>query len=83
MAEGDDPAYKVVKTLEVELTIGGETLKRSGVDTDVVRLISTNPAPPRAAEIHRAEDGALTLVAREAGQYEVRTAARGELSGEH
>jgi hypothetical protein len=74
-AEGDDPAFGTVKTLDVQFAVDGKSSNSTGVDTDMIRLVDFQPASPRAAEIRRAKDGALTLLAREAGRYEVKTTA--------
>ena len=73
MAEGDDPAYGVVKTLTVDYTINGQPQRYSGVDTDTIHF-ATAPDNGRAAEIRVAADGQLHLRARQAGHYELRTA---------
>ena len=51
MAEGDDPAYRMVKTLSVECTVNGQPLKITGTDPDTIRFTSPELAE-RIAEIH-------------------------------
>ena len=73
MAEGDDPAYGIVKTLTVEYTVNGQSLTLSGQDPDTIHF-ATAPDSGRAAEVRVAADGQLHLCARQAGHYELRTA---------
>ena len=73
MAEGDDPAYGIVKTLTVEYTVNGRLLTLSGQDPDTIHF-ATAPDSGRAAEVRVAADGQLHLRARQAGHYELRTA---------
>jgi len=76
MAEGDDPAVLVVKTLELEYTRNGEHLSARGTDPE---LIDLKPAvfdqPERVAEIRGAAPGHLRLLALEPGLYQAQTAA--------
>ena len=40
MAQGDDPAYGIVKTLTVQYTVDGKPHKASGQDPDTIYLIA-------------------------------------------
>lgn len=71
MAEGDDPAYGVVKTLDVEYTLDGKRHHLTGTDPDSVDFL-VGPAPPAAiVRVYRDAEGGTRLEAREPGQYEL------------
>ena len=73
MAEGDDPAFLVVKTLDLEYTLNGKTEHVTGTDPETIRL-SPSAIPPRpVAEVHRDAKGKLMLETREPGGYEFMT----------
>jgi len=74
MARGDDPAYGVVKTLDVEYTVNGQTAKISGQDPDTISLIPTQNAPERAAEVRSDANRQLSILARQSGRYELELA---------
>lgn len=76
MAEGDDPAFLVVKTLTVEYTLNGKPGQLKGTDPEVLSF-GEEPAPqfPRTAELQRRANGTLALEAWQGGRYEVKTAA--------
>jgi hypothetical protein len=74
MAEGDDPAYGIVKTLKVEYLLGGKSYLAAGQDPDTINLAQAGAATP-AASVTRAADGRLLLDAWKPGRYEVRTAS--------
>jgi hypothetical protein len=75
MAAGDDPAFLVVKTLELEYTRDGRHFSTRGTDPDVIDL-----KPPswrtseRVAELQGTSPGRATLLAYQPGRYELRTA---------
>ncbi len=73
LAEGDDPAYGIVKTLVVEYTAGDHSFTINGQDPDTVTLAAAIPAASRAAEIRRAAAGRLEMVASQPGHYELTT----------
>jgi hypothetical protein len=75
LARGDDPAFGIVKTLVAEMTVDGRATKLTGHDPDTVTLIPERGAEDRAAEVRRDGDK-LSLMAREPGRYELRTAAK-------
>ena len=74
MARGDDPAYGVVKTLAVELTLDGRATNLSGRDPDSISLAAIPSAPERAAEVCCDANGQLSIAARLPGRYELKTA---------
>jgi hypothetical protein len=74
MAAGDDPAFGVVKTLMVEYTAGGQSLKASGQDPEELSLQTAGSAEP-AARLQRLADGRLLVETREPGRYTLTTAA--------
>ena len=74
MAQGDDPAYGVVKTLAVEYLVKGQRKEISGKDPDTISLAPLQAAAERAAEVFRASNGKLNLKARQPGRYELKTA---------
>lgn len=74
LAAGDDPAYGVVKTLEVEYTADGQPHKTSGQDPDTVAFRSPTATSDRAAEVSCDTDGRLSIAAWRPGNYELKTA---------
>ncbi|MBI4584360.1 MAG: hypothetical protein HY717_10100 [Planctomycetes bacterium] len=74
MAEGDDPAFGIVKTLVVEYTIGGQPYKASGQDPDTITL-TTAIAAERVADLRCHAPGRLLLEAWQGGLYELKTAS--------
>jgi hypothetical protein len=79
MAEGDDPAFLVIKTLTVEYTFNGKLASAQGTDPETLSL-GEEPVLPlkRIAEIKRDERGKLLLEAWEAGRYEIELASGGK-----
>jgi hypothetical protein len=75
MAEGDDPAYGIVKTLAVNYTIDGRPEAISGQDTELVSLTGSANAAEPPAQTTRDNRGHLAIDAREAGRYEAITAS--------
>lgn len=75
MAEGDDPAFLVVKTLEVDYTLDGKHLKATGTDPETISL-SPAAVPPKPMAVLRLDaKRRLLLEAREPGDYELVTAS--------
>jgi hypothetical protein len=75
MAEGDDPAVNVVKTLVAEYKIGGKHLTATGTDPDTITL-ALPPAPPeQVVEVHCGADGRLSIEAWLPGRCELKTAS--------
>ena len=75
MAEGDDPAFMVVKTLEVEYSVDGERRSAKGTDPEMIDL---NPLPAErteaAAQAHRDPSGKLLVQVFKPGRYELQFA---------
>jgi hypothetical protein len=80
MAEGDDPAFGIVKTLTVEYTIGGKPATIAGQDPETIDLRGVFAAE-RTAEVH-ARDGGWQIEAWKPGRYELKTASGKTLSAE-
>ena len=74
MADGDDPAFMVVKTLTVDYTVNGQRFTATGQDGQEIEL-ALPPAPERAADLMRLPDGKLALRARKGGSYQVERAS--------
>ncbi len=73
LAEGDDPAYGVVKTLVLRYRIDGQDREIRGQDPDTVTLVD---APMiEALDVHHDDDGRLTLQSATSGRYELVTAS--------
>jgi hypothetical protein len=74
LAEGDDPAYGVVKTLEAEYTAGGKSFKVSGKDPETLSFPIALGIEPEA-EVHYGDNGRLLVEAWQAGRYALKTAS--------
>ncbi len=74
MAEGDDPAFGVVKTLVVEYTVAGRRLTTTGTDPDEITLGLT-PAFERVVAVRCGADGQPLVEAWQPGRYELKTAS--------
>lgn len=72
MAEGDDPAYMVVKTLRVEYTLDGVAQAASATDPETISLVVPPPSP---VVLSSTADGRVRLEASQPGRYEVRWAS--------
>ena len=69
MAEGDDPAFLVVKTLDLEFTLNGQRVHITGTDPETIHLKhAAVPASP-VALIRRDLDGTAVLASSEPGEY--------------
>lgn len=73
MAEGDDPAFMVVKTLVAEGKADGKPFKISGKDPETLYLASVIPASEPAVEVRFGAGRQLTLQAGQSGRYELKT----------
>ncbi len=71
MAEGDDPAYGIVKTLELEFTQDGKSHQVTGKDPETIELASAIAPPQPPVTVRRDPKGKLFLEAREPGEYEL------------
>ncbi len=72
LAQGDDPAFGIVKTVIIKYRIEGRELTATGTDPDIVYLTPYDAAE-RVVELARGDGGpgALQLTAWRAGRYEV------------
>ena len=70
MAEGDDPAYGIVKTLVLECEYGGQRYSVTGTDPESISVAPTLPEKDAFA-LRRAADGGLVLETFRAGRYEL------------
>ena len=75
LAEGDDPAFGVVKTLVVEGSVEGKTFTVRGQDPDTVYFAPAARASTRATEVLIGAGGKRSLLAFERGTYVATTAA--------
>jgi len=82
MADGDDPAFLVVKTLIADCEINGKPVTLRGTDPEIldVRPEATSVEP--AAEVRAGKGRQLWLIAHRPGHYEVQTAAGKHLTSE-
>ncbi len=73
MAEGDDPAFLVVKTLIVDFTLNGKQLTVRGVDPETIHLARPDdPDEVREAWVQRDRNGRVALHAWQAGTYDLK-----------
>jgi hypothetical protein len=80
LAEGDDPAYGIVKTLVVEYRVDNQALKATGQDPEMITLLDSPASRP--VRLCRDAGGNLSLEAWEPGRYELTTAAGRKLRAE-
>lgn len=69
MAEGDDPAFMVVKTLDVEFSVNGERGHIKGTDPELIHLVSPTMLRAPAAVVRVDRQGKPVLETRESGHY--------------
>lgn len=72
LAEGDDPAFLVVKTVVIDLELEGVKTTVRGTDPEWIDL-SPQVAAPRVAELRQSGRAAPVLHAWKPGRYTVRT----------
>jgi hypothetical protein len=75
MADGDDPAYGIVKTLEVDYMLDGKPYQWSGHDPDLVELAAYTAPIASPVEVRCDAQGNPVVWASEPGQYEWVTAS--------
>jgi hypothetical protein len=76
MAEGDDPAFLVVKTLELDYTLNGQHLSARGTDPETIDLKPPLLGQPeRVTDVLGAAPGRVRVLAFQPGLYQVQTAA--------
>jgi hypothetical protein len=71
MAEGDDPAVMIVKTLEVEYSLDGKRMSAHGTDPELIELRPLAAERELVAELHATSTHKLALQAFKPGEYEV------------
>jgi hypothetical protein len=81
LAEGDDPAFGVVKTLIVDYSVGGKSLQAKGRDPETVSF-PVFPGIELEAEVRLDENGKLSVEAWQPGRYELKTASGRTLRAE-
>jgi hypothetical protein len=74
MAQGDDPAFGVVKTLVAEYSAGGKFFKVSGEDPEDI-ILTASTGSDLVAEVHRGADDKLWAEVWQPGRYELKTAS--------
>jgi hypothetical protein len=75
-ATGDDPAWGVVKTLDIDYTVEGKPKTVSGQDPETIRLEDTEDTEDeRLLELHVTPDGQWQIEAWKNGHYALTTAA--------
>jgi hypothetical protein len=81
MAQGDDPAYGIVKTLTVDYRADGKPHAAKGQDTDTIDLLSGPLSDaPRPATLTQAADDSVQLESWQNGRYELTAASGRKLS---
>jgi hypothetical protein len=80
MAEGDDPAFGIVKTLIVEYTVDGKSFKVSGQDPQDITL-HTSAGVEQVMELYAGTGGRLYLDAWQSGLYQLKTISGRTLRG--
>jgi hypothetical protein len=73
LAEGDDPAFGIMKTLNVDYALAGKRFSASGRDSETISL-ALGPAPELVADVQASGDGRLSVEAWQFGRYELMTA---------
>ncbi|MBI3852842.1 MAG: hypothetical protein HY298_21515 [Verrucomicrobia bacterium] len=71
MAEGDDPAVLVVKTLKLDATVNGERRHFTGTDPDTINLAPEIIPPRSTLAVRSGNNGGVRLETREPGEYEL------------
>lgn len=74
LAQGDDPAYMVVKTVVIEYTVNGKHHKITGTDADTITLVPPEGSE-RIAEVRVGSNGQPMFEAFKPGTYELKTAS--------
>ncbi|MCC6694747.1 MAG: hypothetical protein IT365_03855 [Candidatus Hydrogenedentes bacterium] len=74
LAQGDDPAVGIVKTLELTYTVEGRHTSLSATDADRIHLYEA-PEAEQPAGVHIGEEGTPVLEVRANGHYTITTAS--------
>jgi len=81
MAEGDDPANGIVKTLELEYRVEGKPNTATGTDSEIITLAAPPVVEkPQMARAWRDKTGALMLETWHPGQFYLATASGKKLT---
>ncbi len=75
LAADDDPAFLVVKTLELEYIQDDRTVRVTAIDPESVDLSAPQPDIQPPGRLHFTAQGKRVLDALKAGRYQLRTAA--------
>jgi hypothetical protein len=75
MAQGDDPAFLVVKTLELDYTQDGKPRRLTGTDPETIDMSPASAPPKPPATVRRDAGGRVCLETHEPGEYELVTAS--------
>ncbi|HVV70243.1 MAG TPA: glycosyl hydrolase [Verrucomicrobiae bacterium] len=78
MADGDDPALGVIKTLKAECEINGKIVPLNGTDPELIDLRPALVAPERIADVCSPGKGRTVLEVWKPGHYEVALASGGK-----
>ncbi|NLH17862.1 MAG: hypothetical protein GX455_14900, partial [Phycisphaerae bacterium] len=70
MAEGDDPAFGIVKTLIIDCTVDGKSIRLTGQDPDTLSFVPARMPLKAVVQIGRNDKGGIELEAVETGKYE-------------
>jgi len=73
LAQDDDPAFGVVKTLVIEYRNGSQALKATGQDPETITL-PTPASTDDSIDLRRDAEGRLRVEVRQNGRYELQTA---------
>ncbi len=74
LAQGDDPAFGIVKTAEIECLLDGKPVKFTGTDPETLYLAIAPAAEPHpVAQLQIKGDGKTVLEAWQGGRYEVKS----------
>ncbi len=74
LAQGDDPAFGIVKTLAMTYTAGGKSFDVQGQDPETIAL-PLWPGIEPSIDVRCDENGRVQIEARQPGRYEVKTAS--------
>ncbi|HOZ50143.1 MAG TPA: glycosyl hydrolase, partial [Candidatus Hydrogenedentes bacterium] len=75
MAEGDDPAFGIVKTLIADYTIGGDRVTATGTDPETLDLALPVTPAAQTAEVKCDAEDRIRVEAWEPGRYELTMAS--------
>ena len=75
MAQGDDPAFMVVKTLVLECSIDGQHRSITSTDPESLTLALAPATPEQKAALYCNATGKMFLEAEQAGRYELTRAS--------